>query len=123
MEIVLSRAQWEAWQAGLYERDERLERRAAGGVYRRDEAVDAYALSAHAEAFYSQEIEAEVWETLADLELEAASEEDAWAMIRAFYLERGCVLVRVGEEDGPDLPDEREEWLFDEELARRLELT
>ena len=119
MEIQLTVAQWEQLQQDLYERDERLERREAGGVYSRDEKVDAYVLSAHAEALYSQDIDPDLWETLADLEMEAGSEEDAWAMIREFYLARDCVLIRIGDGRGPD---DREEWLFSERLAERLGL-
>ncbi|ULH16422.1 hypothetical protein MF271_07505 [Deinococcus sp. KNUC1210] len=124
MEIRLTQEQWEQFQAGLYERDERLERREPGGTYSRDERVDAYVLSAHAEALYSQDIDPDLWETLADLEMEAGSDEEAWRMIREFYLERGCVLVRIGEDLNTDAgPDDREEWLFSERLAERLGLT
>ncbi|WP_425147167.1 hypothetical protein [Deinococcus sp.] len=119
MDLHLTQMQWDEFLAGLYERGERLERREAGQSYPQGEAVDAYVLSAHAEALYSQDIDPELWETLADIELEADDEEDAWAMIRDFYLERGCVLVRVGEGTGPD---DREEWLLNEALAERLGL-
>ena len=122
MELQLSQAAWEDFQQSLYERGDRLDRRVDAQTYRLDERVDAWVLSAHAEAIYSQDIDPEVWETLEDLELEAADEEDAWRMIRSFYLERGNVVVRIG--DGPlsddTPPGEREEWIFSEALAARL---
>jgi hypothetical protein len=124
MELQLSQVAWEEFQQSLYERGDRLERRTEGQAYKLDERVDAWVLSAHAEAIYSQDIDPEVWETLEDLELEAADEEDAWRMIRSFYLERGNVVVRIG--DGPlsdDTPaDEREEWIFSDALATRLRI-
>jgi len=116
--IHLTDDAWTAFQASLYERDDRLERRVDGQTYPRDELVDVWVLSAHAEAIFSQDIDPEVWDTLADLELEAANEEDAWAMIRDFYLERGNVLVVIGDGVGED----REEWIFSEPLASRLGL-
>lgn len=118
MEVHLSEDAWAAFQASLYERDERLERRAEGQTYPLDERVDPWVLSGHAEALFSQDIDPEVWETLEDLDMEAASEEDAWGLIRAFYLDRGNVLVRIGEGVGED----REEWIFSETLAGRLGL-
>jgi len=114
--LELNSAQWEAFLEGLYERGDRLERREPGGEYAPDEAVDAYVLSGHAEALQSAEIDGDLWGTLADLEEEAASEEEAWAKITAFYLDRGCVLVRVPGADEP------EEWVLEGELARRLGL-
>lgn len=129
MELHLSDDAWAAFQASLYERDERLERRVDGQSYKQDERVDVWVLSAHAEAIFSQDIDPEVWETLADLDMEAETEEDAWRLIRSFYLERGNVLVRIGEEatnEGATAegagPDDREEWIFSEALATRLEL-
>lgn len=103
--------------AGLYERGDRLERRAPGETYPPEEAVDAYVLSGHAEALRSEEVDGDLWGTLADLEEDAGDEEEAWAKIVAFYLERGCVRVRV-----VDAP-EPEEWVLEEALARRLGLT
>ena len=73
-------------------------------------------LSAHTEALRSAEIDGDVWGTLADIEEEAGDEEEAWAVITAFYLDRGCVLVRVTDAEEP------EEWLLEEGLARRLGL-
>jgi len=124
--IELSGAQWEAWLSSLYERDDRLERREPGITYSPKEAVDAYVLSGHAEALRSAEVDGDLWGTLADLEEEAGDEEEAWAKITAFYLGRGCVLVRVApspETEGAD-PQETgpEEWLLEEALARRLGL-
>ncbi|SMB91683.1 hypothetical protein SAMN00790413_01243 [Deinococcus hopiensis KR-140] len=114
--IELTWARWDAFLEGLYERDERLDRREPEQTYARDEAVDAYVLSAHAEALRSAEVEGDVWGTLADIEEEAGNEEEAWGKITAFYLDRGCVLVRVTDAEEP------EEWLLEEGLARRLGL-
>jgi len=129
MELQLSQAAWEEFQQSLYERDDRLDRRTDDQTYKLDERVDAWVLSAHAEAIFSQDIDPEVWETLADLDMEAETEEDAWRLIRSFYLERGNVLVRIGEEatnEGATAegawPDDREEWIFSEALATRLGL-
>lgn len=115
-EIHLTPARWQAFLDGLYERDERLERREAGHEYPPEEAVDAYVLSAHAEALQSSEVDGDVWGTLEDLDETAGTEEEAWAKVRAFYLERDCVLVVV---DGLDEP---EEWLLTRTLAGRLGL-
>lgn len=111
--IQLSAAQWQAFLAGLYERDDRLDLRQPGVAYAPDEAVDAYALSAHAEALRSEEIDGDLWGTLEDLELSAPDEDVAWAQIKAFYLERDCVLVNMEPGD---------EWIFSAALARRLKL-
>ncbi|RJF73530.1 hypothetical protein D3875_05340 [Deinococcus cavernae] len=112
----LSAADWEAFLAGLYERDDRLELRRAGETYPPLEDVDAYGFSAHAEAMHSAEVDGDVWGTLEDIEESAGNEEEAWQKIVAFYLERGCVLIQVTG------TDEREEWLVGEDLARRLQL-
>ena len=118
--IVLSSAEWQAFLADLYERDDRLDRRVAGEPYTRKEAVDEYVMSAHAEALQSAEVEGDLWGTLEDIDETAADEQEAWDKIRDFYLGRGCVLVRV---TGPDIhPDEPEEWIFAGALARRLGL-
>lgn len=114
--ITLKSAQWEAFLESLYERGDRLERREPGGEYVPDEAVDAYVLSGHAEALLSAEVDGDPWGTLADLEEEAATEEEAWRKITAFYLERDCVLVRVTDAEEP------EEWVLEAQLARRLGL-
>ncbi|MFC5848215.1 hypothetical protein [Deinococcus petrolearius] len=114
--ITLSADEWQAFLAGLYERGDRLDRRVPGESYARDEAVDAYALSAHAEALQSAEVDGDLWGTLEDIDETAKSEEEAWNKIRAFYLDRGCVLVRVTGTEEP------EDWLLAEALARRLGL-
>ncbi|BDP42120.1 hypothetical protein DAETH_20890 [Deinococcus aetherius] len=114
--IELTQAQWEAFLAGLYERDDQLHRRVPGAEYPPEEEVDAYVLSGHAEALRSAEVDGDVWGTLADIEEEAGNEEEAWARIVAFYLDRGCVLVRV---QGTEEP---EEWLLADGLAGRLGL-
>ncbi len=115
--ITLTPNEWQAFQDRLYERDDRLECRAPDTVLGRDEAVDPYVLSAHAEALRSNDVDGDVWGTLEDIDETAADEEEAWAKVVAFYLGRGCVMVRVTDQEEP------EEWLFTEELARRLGLT
>ncbi|GAA4023133.1 hypothetical protein GCM10022631_42240 [Deinococcus rubellus] len=113
MELDLTPEAFSTLLARLYERDNRLEFRQPGETYPRSETVDAYVLSGHAEALLSEEFEGDVWGTLEDIDETAASEEEAWAKIRAFYLDRGNVLLR---------PGPGEEWIFTEALARRLEL-
>ena len=90
--ITLTAGAWEAFLAGLYERDDRLDLRRDGETYARDEVVDAWVMSGHAEALRSADLDGDVWGTLEDIEEQAPDEEAAWAKIRAFYLERGCVL-------------------------------
>ncbi|GGL73971.1 hypothetical protein GCM10010840_10080 [Deinococcus aerolatus] len=114
--ITLSPDEWQDFQDRLYERDDRLELRTPDTVLARGEQVDAYVLSGHAEALNSGEVDGDVWGTLEDIDETAADEEEAWERIVAFYLGRGAVLVRVTGHDEP------EEWLFTEELARRLGL-
>lgn len=114
--LTLTPDEWDAFLARLYERGERLEVRTPGETYPPEEDVDAYVLSAHAEALRSAEVDGDVWGTLEDIEETAEGEEDAWARIVAFYLGRGCVLVRVTGTEEP------EEWLLEEGLARRLGL-
>ena len=115
-DLTLTLPEWDAFLARLYERDDRLDLRAEGASYPASETVDSYVLSAHAEALQSAEVDGALWGTLADLEEEAASEQEAWAKICAFYLDRGCVLLRVTGTEEP------EEWIFSRELARRLGL-
>ncbi len=114
--ITLSAGQWNALLESLFERDDRLDRRRDGETYRRDEVVDAYVMSGHAEALRSAEVDGDVWGTLEDIEETADTEEEAWEKIVAFYLSRECVLVRV---EGTEEP---EEWVLGQELARRLGL-
>ena len=113
MELDLTPEAFAALLARLYERGDRLELRQPGETYPRSETVDAYILSGHAEALLSEEFEGDVWGTLEDLDETATSEEEAWAKIRAFYLDRGNVLLRLSPS---------EEWIFTESLARRLGL-
>ncbi|MDP9763901.1 hypothetical protein [Deinococcus enclensis] len=120
--ITLSADAWAAFLAGLYERDDRLDVRVPGEAYARSETVDAYVFSGHAEALLSAEVDGDVWGTLEDLDETAADEQEAWAKIRAFYLERGCVLLRVEGLNDPGDPEEPEEWIVTERLARRLGL-
>ncbi|CAM3829808.1 hypothetical protein [Deinococcus frigens] len=114
--ITLTPGEWQAFQDRLYERDDRLELRAPGTVLKRGEEVDPYVLSAHAEALRSGEVDGDVWDTLEDIDETAGDEEEAWQKITAFYLGRGGVLIRVTGMDEP------EDWLFTEDLARRLGL-
>lgn len=115
--ITLTPEEWQAFQDRLYERDDRLELRTTpDSAVKRDEAVDPYVLSGHAEALRSNDVDGDVWGTLEDLDESAANEEEAWAKIVAFYQGRGCVLVRVTGLEEP------EDWLFTEALARRLGL-
>lgn len=113
MEVHLTQDAFATLLARLYERDDRLEFRQSGETYPRSENVDAYVLSAHAEALLSNEFEGDLWETLADIDEQAADEAQAWAKIRAFYLDRGNVLLHLGA---------GEEWIFEEALAQRLGL-
>ena len=113
MQVQITPETFSALMERLYERGDRLELRREGETYPRSEDVNAYVLSAHAEALLSDEIDGDVWGTLEDLDETANTEEEAWAKIRAFYLSRGHALIRVGE---------AEEWIFDESLARRLGL-
>lgn len=112
MTITLSPAEFAAFLSSLYERGERLELREPGGRYAPDEAVDAYDFSAHVEALNTEDIDGELLETAADLGLPAPDEAQAWAAIKTWYLERGCLLLQVG-------PDE---YLLSEALAGRLKL-
>jgi hypothetical protein len=114
--IVLSATDWQDFLDSLYERGDRLERRAPDTVVAPDEEVDAYTLSAHVEALRSGEVDGDVWGTLEDIEETAGDENEAWAKITAFYRSRGCVLVQVLDQEEP------EEWLLSEALARRLGL-
>ncbi len=113
MQVQITPETFSALMERLYERGDRLELRREGETYPRSEDVDAYVLSAHAEALLSDEINGDVWGTLEDLDETAETEEEAWTKIRAFYLSRSHALIRVGE---------AEEWIFDESLARRLGL-
>lgn len=115
-QITLNADQWEVFLSGLYERDDQLMLREAGRTYPPYETVDAYVLSGHAEALRSAEVDGDVWGTLEDLDETADDEEEAWAKICSFYLERDCVLVRVSGFDEP------EEWILTAELSRRLGL-
>ncbi|GGL99722.1 hypothetical protein [Deinococcus aerophilus] len=114
--ITLNATDWQHFLDSLYERDDRLERRAPDTVVAPDEEVDAYTLSAHVEALRSGEVDGDVWGTLEDIEETAGDEEEAWTKITAFYRSRGCVLVQVLDQEEP------EEWLLSEALARRLGL-
>lgn len=114
--IRLTAPQWDGFLASLYERGDRLERREAGQTYPPLETVDAYVMSAHAEALLSGEVEGDLWGTLDDIEETASSDEEAWQRITDFYLSRGCVLIQITGLDEP------EEWILSGDLARRLGL-
>ncbi|PNY83089.1 hypothetical protein [Deinococcus koreensis] len=114
--ISLTAQQWDGFLASLYERDDRLELREAGQTYPPLETVDAYVMSAHAEALLSGEVEGDLWGTLEDIEETASSDEEAWQRITDFYLSRGCVLIRITGLEEP------EEWILSGDLARRLGL-
>ena len=114
--ITLTSPQWDGFLASLYERGDRLELREAGASYPPLETVDAYVMSAHAEALLSGEVEGDLWGTLEDIEESADSDEQAWQRISEFYLSRGCVLVKITSLDEP------EEWILSGDLARRLGL-
>lgn len=113
MELELTPEAFSALLERLYERDDRLELRREDEGYPRSEKVDAYILSGHAEALQSEEFDSDVWGTLEDIDEQAADEDEAWAKIRAFYLDRGNLLLRLGA---------GEEWIFNEGLARRIGL-
>lgn len=115
-EIRLTSQAWQDFLAGLYERDDRLELRQSGETYPRDEAVDAYVFSGHAEALQSAEIDGDLWGTLEDIDETATSDTEAWQKIRAFYAGRDCVLIKITD------ASESEEWIITERLAQRLRL-
>ncbi|MFC6591332.1 hypothetical protein ACFP81_04420 [Deinococcus lacus] len=110
--LTLTAPQWNELLSSLYERGERLEKRQPGHSYPPEEKVDAYVMSGHAEALWSDDLDGDIWGTLEDLETgeTADTEAQAWSIIKAFYLERGCVLVRAGDD----------EWIFSAQLLRRL---
>lgn len=115
-EIRLTSQAWQDFLAGLYERDDRLELRQSGETYPRDETVDAYVFSGHAEALQSAEIDGDLWGTLEDIDETATSDTEAWQKIRAFYAGRDCVLIKITD------ASESEEWIITERLAQRLRL-
>lgn len=114
--LELTYDQWRAFQASLYERDDRLDVKKDGESYPSDEQVDAYVLSGHAEALQSSEIDGDLWGTLEDLEETAQTELEAWDKIKAFYFAREFVMVRITD------ARELEEWFFSEKLLRHLDL-
>lgn len=110
--IELTPEQFERFLGELHERDERLDLLPKGAAPEPDEAVDEYVFSAHVEALRSEHIDGDIWGTLDDLELQANDEQEGWERVKAFYESRGCVLLRVADD----------EYLLGEELARRLGL-
>lgn len=123
--VTLSSAQWEGWLATLCDLPDSAGPAAMPAQERppRTEAMDAYALSAYAEALQSSEIDGGLWETYEDLELEGARDDEAaWSQIKDFYVERGAVLLVI-KDGGRDEMSEVEEWLFASELLERLKLT
>lgn len=109
MIIDLTPEDFDALLARLRERDQRLE---FGTPASRDEIVDDYVFSGHVEALRAESLDGDVMGTLADLELEARDEDEAWEKIKAWYVPRGCVVLRVG----------RDEYVLAESVARRLAL-
>ncbi len=109
MIIDLNPDDFESLLARLRERDDRLE---FGEPANKDEIVDDYVFSGHVEALRAESLEGDVLGTLADLELEARDEDEAWETIKAWYVPRGCVVLRVGDD----------EYVLAENLARRLQL-
>ena len=86
-----------------------------GRALERDEILDRYTFTALCEALRSEEFFEDPLETVQDLELPGvfASEDDAWDAINAFYAERACVLLHVGD---------AEEFIVGREIALRLGL-
>lgn len=80
-----------------------------------DEVLDRYTFTGLVEALRSDEFEESALETAAELEIEEPlhSEDEAWVAVRAFYAERACLLLRVGE---------GEEFIIGHEVAARLGL-
>ncbi|MBC7645703.1 MAG: hypothetical protein H7095_01135 [Pseudopedobacter sp.] len=111
--IELDAQNFNALLESLLERKETLIfRKDAGKRERNDEDVDLYVFSGHLEALRSDEIDGDVWGTLEDLEYEAGSEDEAWELIKGFYLERGCTLLKVN----------ADEYILNDVLARKLGL-
>lgn len=106
-------SEFEALLERFYEREDQLFLREPGQNYPAQEQVDLYAISAHAEALQSEEIDGDLWGTLQDLEETAQSEAEAWHKIRQFYLARGYYLLDMGE---------AEQWIFAPEVLRKLGL-
>ena len=82
----------------------------------RNEHLDRYAFTALCEALRSEEFDEDPFETIGDLELPGVftDEDDAWNAIKAFYAERACVLLHVGD---------AEEFIVGREIAARLGLS
>ncbi|MFN8509065.1 MAG: hypothetical protein U0Z75_00615 [Deinococcaceae bacterium] len=78
-----------------------------------DEDVDPYVFSGHVEALRAREIDGDLWETLADLDEVATSEDEAWDKIVSFYQNRDCVILDV----------EGDQYILANSLAVRLGLT
>ena len=92
-----------------------VERAALGREPDRDEVLDRFAFTAFVEALRSEEFDEDPFDTVQDLELDGpfADEGAAWAAVKAFYADRDCVLLLVGE---------AEEFIVGREVARRLGL-
>jgi hypothetical protein len=111
--IELNAQDFNALLETLLERRETLMfKKDAGKRERNDEDVDLYVFSGHLEALRSDEIDGDVWGTLEDLEYTAGSEDEAWELIKEFYLERGCTLLKVN----------TDEYILNDVLARKLGL-
>lgn len=110
--IVISRESLDELLSSLVERDEKLVFRKDIKPKKTDEPVDLYVFSGHLEALRSEELDGMLMETLEDLGYEAKDEDEAWEVIKAFYLPRKCSLMKV----------EEDEYIIADELARRLGL-
>lgn len=110
--LTLSRAELDQLLSSLVERDEKLVFKKDIKPKKTDEPVDLYVFSGHLEALRSEELDGMLMETIEDLGYEARDEDEAWEIIKAFYLPRKCTLLKVDED----------EYIIGTELARRLGL-
>ncbi|GGJ22490.1 hypothetical protein [Deinococcus roseus] len=110
--IVLSRQELDTLLSTLIERDEKLLFKKDLKPTKNDVPVDLYVFSGHLEALRSEELDGMLMEAIEDLGYEAKDEDEAWEIVKAFYLPRKCTLMRV----------EEDEYIIGDELARRLGL-
>ncbi|RTR26680.1 hypothetical protein [Deinococcus radiophilus] len=115
--LVLTASAWQDWLDSLCDLPDGPAALSPEDRPKEAQPLDAYGLSAYAEALLSAEVDGELWDTYGDLELEGAQdEESAWREIKAFYADRGYALVTV---QGTEEP---EEWILAPELVSRLKL-
>lgn len=110
--LTLTRDQLDTLLETLIERDEKLLFRKDITPLKDDTKVDLYVFSGHLEALRSEELDGMLLETVEDLGHEAKDEDEAWEIIKAFYLPRKCSLLLV----------EEDQYIIADELARRLGL-